>query len=176
MRDRRHERGIRGFIRARSGTAGVEFAFVMPILLLLMFGSIEIGRGLHDYHVISESVRDAARYLSRVRVTCPAGTFVDPNDVTKAQALAMTGSADGLAPNLLGYWDYQTNAADVVVSQPVPCIDNSGGEFAGPLYGPWVPKIELTANVPFTFLFGELVAPNASITIEISHTVIGVGL
>ena len=61
MRDRRHERGIRGFARARSGTAGTEFAFVLPILLLLMIGSIEIGRGLHDFHVVNESVRDAGR-------------------------------------------------------------------------------------------------------------------
>ncbi len=61
MRDRRHGRGIRGFVRARAGVAGVEFAFVLPFLLLLLIGSIEIGRGLHDYHVVNESVRDAGR-------------------------------------------------------------------------------------------------------------------
>ena len=68
MRDRRHERGIRGFIRARSGNAGTEFAMVAPFLLLLLIGSIEIGRGLRDYHVVKESVRNAARYLSRVPI------------------------------------------------------------------------------------------------------------
>ncbi len=30
MRDRRHGRGIRGFVRARAGVAAVEFAFVLP--------------------------------------------------------------------------------------------------------------------------------------------------
>ena len=171
MRDRRHGRGIRGFARARAGVAGVEFAFVLPILLLLLFGSIEIGRGLHDYHVVNESVRDAARYLSRVPVTCPAGTVDDPTDEAAAKALAMTGSVDGSAPDLLAYWN---DAATIDVT--VACLDNSAGGLAS-IYGglALVPVIELTANVPFTFLFGELVAPNASITFSISHNVINVG-
>ena len=176
MRDRRHERGIRGFARARAGAVGTEFAFCMPILLLLLFGSIEIGRGLHDFHVVNESVRDAARYLSRVPVTCPAGTVDDANDESAARALAMTGNVNtvGPAPDLLAYWNFPADAATIDVT--VACLDNSGGGLAG-IYGgsTLVPVVELTANVPFAFLFGEMVVSNANITISISHKVINVG-
>ena len=41
---------------------------VVPFLLLLLIGSIEIGRALRYYHVVKESLRDAARYLSRVPI------------------------------------------------------------------------------------------------------------
>ena len=64
------------FLRDLRGNAGAEFALVLPILMLLLFGAIEIGRALHDFHVINESVRDAGRYLSRVPATCPSATSI----------------------------------------------------------------------------------------------------
>ena len=49
--------------RARGGIAAVEFAIILPLLVLLLFGTIEIGRILFDYQAASKSVRDATRYL-----------------------------------------------------------------------------------------------------------------
>lgn len=51
---RRHQRGV----------AVVEFALVLPMLLVLTFITTEFGRAMYQYNTIAKSVRDAARYLS----------------------------------------------------------------------------------------------------------------
>lgn len=181
---------IQSFGRSRHGNAGVEFALLLPLLMFLLFGAIEMGRALHDFHVVNETVRDAARYLSRVPATCPgAGVGVgvlvnDPVTGTtaaqneqRAKALAITGNINTAspAPGLLGYWSYPADAGTVTVR--IDCISNAAAGFGGLYDGVLnVPHIILTADVPFTFMFGELVAPDATINITLSHNVISVGL
>jgi Flp pilus assembly protein TadG len=48
------------------GNALVEFVFVAPMLLLVLFGGSEFGRLFIQYHKIDKGVRAATRYLSRV--------------------------------------------------------------------------------------------------------------
>ncbi len=48
------------------GQGMVEFALVLPILLLLIFGIIELGRALFTYIVVVSTAREAARYGSAV--------------------------------------------------------------------------------------------------------------
>lgn len=48
----------------QSGVAIVEFALVLPLLLILTFITTEFGRALYQYNILTKSVRDAARYLS----------------------------------------------------------------------------------------------------------------
>lgn len=50
--------------KRQQGVAIVEFALVLPFLLLLTFITIEIGRAVWEYNTLTKSVRDAARYLS----------------------------------------------------------------------------------------------------------------
>ena len=58
----------RGLIRAVSGTAAVEFSlFLFFILMPFLFGIFEIGRALEQHHVVTKSVRDAARFVARTR-------------------------------------------------------------------------------------------------------------
>ncbi|NEX61045.1 TadE/TadG family type IV pilus assembly protein [Noviherbaspirillum galbum] len=48
----------------QNGVALVEFALILPLLLILTFIVTEFGRALYQYNTITKSVRDAARYLS----------------------------------------------------------------------------------------------------------------
>jgi len=50
--------------RRQRGAALIELAFILPLLLLLMFMTTEFGRALHHYNIIAKSVRDAVRYVS----------------------------------------------------------------------------------------------------------------
>ena len=43
------------------GAALVEFALVMPLLFLLLFGIVEFGINMNDYQSLRQGVRDAAR-------------------------------------------------------------------------------------------------------------------
>jgi hypothetical protein len=46
------------------GVALVEFALILPLLLVLTFFTTEFGRAMYQYNSMTKSVRDAARYLS----------------------------------------------------------------------------------------------------------------
>lgn len=48
----------------QTGVALVEFALVLPLLLLMTFIVVEYSRALYQYNTLTKSVRDAARYLS----------------------------------------------------------------------------------------------------------------
>jgi hypothetical protein len=165
--------------------------------MLFLFGAIEMGRALHDFHVVNESVRGAARYLSRVPATCPSGNatgsldgdalFSGAEHEARAIALAMTGKIytdAAAAPDLLGYWNYPPPSppSPGAVTIEVLCINNTACALGG-LYedtcgagGEGIPHVKLTADVPFTFLFGQLIAPDASISITLSHNVASIGL
>lgn len=46
------------------GSAALEFALILPLLLLLAMATTEFGRAIYQYNTIVKSVRQAARYLS----------------------------------------------------------------------------------------------------------------
>ncbi len=48
----------------QSGVAIIEFALILPFLLLLIFITTEVGRALYQYNTLTKSVRDAVRYMS----------------------------------------------------------------------------------------------------------------
>jgi Flp pilus assembly protein TadG len=54
-------RRLRSRAQGDEGAALVEFALVMPVLFLLLFGMIEFGININDYQSIRQATRDAAR-------------------------------------------------------------------------------------------------------------------
>jgi hypothetical protein len=48
--------------RRHGGTAAVEFALVLPVLLLLLFGIVEMSLLQYDLLVIANASREAARF------------------------------------------------------------------------------------------------------------------
>lgn len=73
---------LRRLARSERGVALVEFAMVLPLLLLLFAIIVEGGRMMWSYQTAIAGVRDATRYLGRIVSTdvCPsalpaAGTY-----------------------------------------------------------------------------------------------------
>ncbi len=54
-------RAIAAWRRCRRGTAAMEFALILPALLLLTIGSLEVGLIMFDYHRVSEATRRGVR-------------------------------------------------------------------------------------------------------------------
>ena len=50
--------------KQQRGDGLVEFALVLPVLLLLLFGILDGGRAVYSYHVVANSAREGARYAS----------------------------------------------------------------------------------------------------------------
>ena len=70
----------------QNGVALIEFALILPFLLLLSILAIELGRAIWEYNTLTKSVRDTARYLS---IQTP-GT-----NVTQARRLMVYGNVSG---------------------------------------------------------------------------------
>ncbi len=138
--------------KARSGASMVEFAFALPIFVLLLLGVAEVGRAILHYHIINKALRDSTRYLGRVPVTCPAvgaaaGSVDNVGNKTTATNLAMTGSLNG-GSNLINYWTDPTT-----ITVEVDCLDNSA---AANLCGaeacagnPVLPVVRMRADVVY---------------------------
>lgn len=86
-----------------SGAALLETTIIFPLVLTLMFGIIDFGRAIQDYHTADKSMRSATRYLARV----PAAAACDPGwGWTNAKNLAIYGTidpAEGDKPLILGW-------------------------------------------------------------------------
>src|SRR4051812_47391200 len=53
------------FGRCDRGSAAVEMALCVPLLLVLLCGSVELGNYLMDEHRLVKAVRDGARFAAR---------------------------------------------------------------------------------------------------------------
>lgn len=135
---------IRSLLGDISAATLVEATLMMPLLFSMALGTFEFGRALQHHHVINKGVRDAARYLTQVGVTCPpamaTGSVDNPNDITVARNLAMTGYESGGEP-ILNYW---TDPSTVTIT--VNCINNLAEALRGRL---WIPTITVSASVPY---------------------------
>ncbi len=166
--------------RSQSGIASVEFVLILPLLALMLFGTIDIGRLLFDYHAVSKSVRDATRYVARAnedavfsnlatRTVAPTTAAGSPTQ--NARNMALTGTADLSGDYILYYW---TDTTTVTVSGTVPgtgaCFDNSAGTYQGYYSGmDDIPIITVAATVSFPLLNSWLLGQNNNLTFTISH-------
>lgn len=61
--------------------AAAELALLLPLLVLIMFGSMELGNLFLTQHALSKQVRDGARYASRLTIADDYACSGDPADV-----------------------------------------------------------------------------------------------
>lgn len=158
----------------RRGVAAAEMAMVVPLLMVVMFGTFELGNYFYDNHIVIKGVRDGARYASRLgfaKYTCPS--TVDTATATAINNVTRTGqTAAGGTPRL---WNWN-NAS--MVSVTLACTSNSSSTYSGIYEGHAnVPVVRVTAIVPYSSLFGIAGFATASaltITAESEIPVMGV--
>lgn len=142
--------GLSSLIGNRSGAAAAEMALVTPMLVVLMFGTFELGRYFLDSHVVAKAVRDGARFAARQSFTempC-SGTAADEADI---KDVVRTGTTVDGAPARLHYW---TNPATISVT--VVC-DSTAAYTASGIYANapgGARRVLVTAAVPYDYLWG----------------------
>jgi Flp pilus assembly protein TadG len=74
-------------IRDEDGQTFVEFAIVLPILVLLVFGITQFGLAFRNYLAITDAARVGARAAAVKRTTgaCPAARTAIQNTVSASQ-------------------------------------------------------------------------------------------
>lgn len=115
------------------GAALVEFAFVAPVMFLLLMGTIEFAMQLNDYQSVRSGLRDAVRVASvdRVPTDCNASSSKTDDLVCYVrQRIGVSG----------------TTAVRVVVTAPVVAIAGDKG------------TVKVCAERPYTSLT-RLLAP-----------------
>jgi Flp pilus assembly protein TadG len=105
--------------RSDSGQAIVEFALVLPVLLLLVFGIIKMGTVYLHYISLTEAVRDGARQLSVER-----GQPSPCTDATTSFHSSAGSSLSGLADPAYSF----SNGTDECSSG---LVSNTSGTLAG---------------------------------------------
>lgn len=88
--------------RNMRGIATVELAIALPVLLLLLTATVEVGRLLSEYDTLTKSVRNAARYLAANASLGTTGVVTITAPVQSATAnLVVTGNVNGTGRSLL---------------------------------------------------------------------------
>jgi Flp pilus assembly protein TadG len=91
------------------GVAAAEFALILPVLLLILFGTIEFGMIMYSREVVTNAVREGARAgivqgppkrteaeIIAIATTYLTGTGVAPADVTFTVTGEMLASPNNL--------------------------------------------------------------------------------
>jgi Flp pilus assembly protein TadG len=61
--------GRRGSVRSDRGAAAVEFALLLPLLVLIVFGLIDFGRAINTQITLTQAAREGARALALGQAT-----------------------------------------------------------------------------------------------------------
>ena len=154
------------------GSAAAEMALVLPILLVLLFGSVELGYYFMSEHVVDKAMRDASRYAARLPFAdYPGCTSVDPTAEQQIQRLARTGDPDGTTSRLAGWTD------DTMTTVSISCPGTGTYANAG-IYSDFpngAPVVTVTAAVPYNTLFGMMGLGASTLTLNASQQAAVIG-
>lgn len=126
-------------------------ALVTPLLMLLMFGSFEMGKYFWDNHIVAKAVRDGARYASRQAFSNYDCTGVTVSNAVRDNTRNLTRTsqvASGGTARIVGWTDGMTTVT-------LRC-DTSGSYAAFYSGMAGVPIVQVSATVPYNSLFGTL--------------------
>ena len=141
-------------LRNERGAAAAEMALVLPLLLAIMFGAMEVGNYFLNEHILVKAVRDGARYAARQNFsnysTCSGSVgnpvLADTRSVVKTGLLA--GGTDRLvnwaATSISVTMSCKTTAAGQTMGGIYNGNRNSGGTLIG------APVVTVNAIVPYT--------------------------
>lgn len=88
---------------AQRGLAAVELAILLPVFLMLLLGTAELGRACLEYNTLTKSVREGARYLSARALNGAGVVSLSAADLLVGRRLVVYGNPAGSGkPRLSG--------------------------------------------------------------------------
>jgi Flp pilus assembly protein TadG len=145
--------------RRQRGIATTEFAIVVPVLLLLLFGVTEIGRAVVRYNALTKAVQDGARYAAAYGLLGTTGAVnVDAQLTTQVRNVVVYGNSAGTGtPVLAGLRPTQ-----------IQVVDAGGDEVRvdaaypySPLFGSALPNFGLGSSIDTAFVMQASVSMRA---------------
>lgn len=125
---------LRHLIKDRNAAAAAEMALVVPMLLVVMVGSMELGNFFMDEHALEKQVRDGARFGARLEIaddfSCsadPSTVFADATASTQIENVTKNGAASGAGNPRWGapYWSRTCDGGAPTVSVSIRCVQKT---------------------------------------------------
>jgi Flp pilus assembly protein TadG len=137
--------------RCSSGSAMVETAITLPLMISLMVGGVDFGMAFSAHATVGKSVRNAARYLGSLPTTAACSTWA----IANAKNLAVFGKlSPGAGDNVL-ISGWQTDGGTK---------NNVSVDCSNP------PVIVVSAKVPYsTLMLGAILPGIGTITLSAQH-------
>ena len=112
----------------------IEFALVSPVLLLLIFGIIDLGRAIFYYDTLTHAAREGARVAARASNTLPTNSDVLTTVSSQMQGVPVTqpcpqGPISSGTPAANSAWLYVTEPAPPGSVEATPPPNAPGGEY-----------------------------------------------
>ncbi|HSS60560.1 MAG TPA: TadE/TadG family type IV pilus assembly protein [Candidatus Limnocylindrales bacterium] len=121
--------------KGQQSQALIEFALVSPVLLLLLFGVIDLGRAVFYYDMLNHAAREGAR--TAVRASNQLPTNADVLSTVSAQMLGAPVSAPcpqgpvtTATPPANSAWLYITEPSPPTTVETSPPPNAPGGQYA----------------------------------------------
>ena len=176
---------VRSILSRRDGAAAAEFVLLLPVLILLLFGSLEAGHFIWTQHKLVEAVRNGARFASRVEINDVCNGPVQKDTATieaNIRRVTRTGQlANADARPLVRGWTDDQVSVDFDCAAFVASGIYEDNTYRDPATGKDVvaagPLVTVTASrVRYPLLFGRLIIadPDVRMRATAHAAVIGV--
>jgi Flp pilus assembly protein TadG len=137
----------------RRGAAAVEFAFIIPLVIFMIFGMIEFGRGFMVQHIITETARRACRYavgLNSGQVPTGGKNYSGNwNQYVKDTIVDPTLTANGVTGYTTHFYVTAWGSTDVITSDSDVDISTAASpQYSGNVYNPGS-EITVVITVPY---------------------------
>ena len=118
----------------------IEFALVSPVLFLLIFGVIDLGRAIFYYDTLNHAAREGARVAARASNTLPTNTDVLNAVTAQIQGVPVSepcpqGPISSATPPANSAWLYVTEPAPPGTVESNPAPNAPGGEYPAAVSG-----------------------------------------
>jgi Flp pilus assembly protein TadG len=152
-------------LREVRGSAAVEMALVTPLLLAILFGSVELGNYFLDEHTLIKAVRDGSRFAARQSFTSyPDCSTVDSTAQANIKNVVKYGYLTGttvLTPNI----------ADIYITVSTTCSTDGAGQtyqgiYRGRTDGAQI--VTVSASVPYRTVLGSFGFSGVGLTLNAS--------
>jgi Flp pilus assembly protein TadG len=120
-------------VKTQRSQALIEFALVSPVLLLLMFGVVDVGRAIFYYDTLNHAAREGARTAVRASNQLPTDADVLNTVTTQMVGAPVTapcpqGPVTASTPPANSAWVYITEPNPPSTVETAPPPNAPGGE------------------------------------------------
>lgn len=138
------------------GAAAAEMALAAPLLLTILFGSVELGNYFYNEHRLVKAARDGARYAARQsfsNYSSCSGNVPTPGVAgtvhENTRLMVRKGTLDSAATDILPNWESATFS--VTVSCSTTLSDGGGGNYVlGGIYANTnAPTVVVSVSLPY---------------------------